>query len=264
MSLGGRELRLMPRKSRAPLPVSTSEWMPSESIAELPVMTAATNLMTAIAALPMIAAMTAFLDSVCATGASVPRGSGRRHGRGAAAPRQPAPPSATLPARCCAPSPSTSGTPSSSTTADASASTGAASGCAAASSSAAGVRRPHDAAIADALSAGFAYFERVWRDEQRTPPASETTQATLASLGVRLPDDAFARTVEYFERLILDVPPEPVAGAVGALPTLAERYQLAVVCDTGYSPGSVLTELLAAQRDARAVLRTSSSRTSTA
>jgi putative hydrolase of the HAD superfamily len=102
-----------------------------------------------------------------------------------------------------------------------------------------------DAALADALSAGFDYFERVWRDERRTPLASETTEATLAALGVRFSADAFARTVEYFERLILDVPPEPTPGAVGALTTMAERYKLAVVCDTGYSPGSVLTELLA-------------------
>jgi len=104
---------------------------------------------------------------------------------------------------------------------------------------------PSDVALADALAGGFDYFDRVWRDEQRTPLASETTEALLAALGVRLPDDAFARTVEYFERLLLDVPPEPMPGAAGALPALAARYKLAVVCDTGYSPGSVLTEVLA-------------------
>jgi HAD superfamily hydrolase (TIGR01549 family) len=103
---------------------------------------------------------------------------------------------------------------------------------------------PTDGAIADALRAGFDYFDLIWHDEQRTPPASETTEATLAALGARLPEDRFARTVEHFEQLILEVPPEPVAGAVGALTTLAERYRLAVVCDTGYSPGSVLTKLL--------------------
>lgn len=109
---------------------------------------------------------------------------------------------------------------------------------------AAGVARS-DSAIADALAAGFDYFEKVWREEQRTPLASETTEATLAALGVRLPDDALTRTVEYFERLILDVPPEPVPGAVGTLPLLTARYRLAVICDTGYSPGTVLRELLA-------------------
>jgi putative hydrolase of the HAD superfamily len=103
-----------------------------------------------------------------------------------------------------------------------------------------------DGAIADALAAGFDYFDQVWRDERRTLLASETTEATLAALGVRLSDESFAQTVEYFERLLLEVPPEPMPGALGALPLLAERYKLAVVCDTGYSPGSVLTELLAA------------------
>ena len=33
-------------------------------------------------------------------------------------------------------------------------------------------------------------------------------------------------------------------GALYALPLLAERYRLAVVCDTGYSPGRVLREVL--------------------
>ncbi len=105
-----------------------------------------------------------------------------------------------------------------------------------------------DAVIADALAAGFSYFDQVWRDERRTPPASETTEATLAALGVRLPADRFAATVEYFERLVLDVPPEPVASAVGALAEMAERYRLAVICDTGYSPGDVLRELLDRRR----------------
>lgn len=102
-----------------------------------------------------------------------------------------------------------------------------------------------DGAIADALAAGFDYFEKVWREEQRTPLARETTEATLAALGVRLDEEAVARTVDHFEHLMLDVPPDPVPGAVGTLPLLAERYKLAVVCDTGYSPGSVLREILA-------------------
>src|SRR6476661_1840378 len=53
----------MPRSSKPPLPVSTSEWIPSESIAELPVKPAAMNFVIAIAKLPAIAAYTALLDS---------------------------------------------------------------------------------------------------------------------------------------------------------------------------------------------------------
>ena len=51
---------------RAPLPVSTSEWIPSAIIAELPVTPAATNLTHAMARFPERAANAADVDSVCA------------------------------------------------------------------------------------------------------------------------------------------------------------------------------------------------------
>ena len=50
--------------------------------------------------------------------------------------------------------------------------------------------------------------------------------------------------MERFERLVLEVPPEPMPGAVYTMPLLADRFRLAVICDTGYSPGSVLRQLL--------------------
>jgi putative hydrolase of the HAD superfamily len=63
-------------------------------------------------------------------------------------------------------------------------------------------------------------------------------------LGVRVPTDAHERIVGRFELLVLEMPPEPMPGAAFALPVLAQRYRLAVICDTGYSPGSVLRKLL--------------------
>ncbi len=50
--------------------------------------------------------------------------------------------------------------------------------------------------------------------------------------------------MDRFERLILEIPPEPMPGAVSTMPQLAKRYRLAIICDTGYSPGAVLRELL--------------------
>ena len=66
----------------------------------------------------------------------------------------------------------------------------------------------------------------------------------LIELRARLPEEARERLVRQFELLVLDLPPEPMPGSLDALPVLAERYRLAVICDTGYSPGSVLRELL--------------------
>ena len=96
----------------------------------------------------------------------------------------------------------------------------------------------------EALRSAFDFFDRVWITEHRTPSCGELVDSILAVLGARVPEDARARLVSRFERLVLELPPEPMPGAGYALPLLAEHYRLAVVCDTGYSPGSVLREVL--------------------
>ena len=99
-------------------------------------------------------------------------------------------------------------------------------------------------ALADSLRASWDHFERVWSREQRTPPCAELVDAILGSLGVTVPDDLLTPLVDRFERLILELPPEPMPGAVYTMPQLAEHYRLAIICDTGYSPGAVLRQLL--------------------
>ena len=105
--------------------------------------------------------------------------------------------------------------------------------------------RPPRTALVDALQSGFDFFDRLWYHEHRTPLCYEIVDAILGTLGVLLPEDARDRVVTAFEQLLLELPPDPMPGAAYTLPLLAERYRLAVICDTGYSPGSVLRELLA-------------------
>jgi len=101
-----------------------------------------------------------------------------------------------------------------------------------------------DRAIAESLQASWDHFERVWRSEHRTPPCAELVDAILVTLGARLPETDLERLIRRFERLVLELPPEPTPGAAYTVPTLAERYRLAVICDTGYTPGLVLREIL--------------------
>jgi putative hydrolase of the HAD superfamily len=101
-----------------------------------------------------------------------------------------------------------------------------------------------DQALADSLRASWDHFDKVWLHEHRTPPCGELVDAILASLGTRLPAEPLGALVDRFERLVLELPPEPMPGAVYTMPRLAERYRLAIICDTGYSPGSVLRQLL--------------------
>jgi putative hydrolase of the HAD superfamily len=105
-------------------------------------------------------------------------------------------------------------------------------------------RQVSDHQLADGLSAAWDHFDFVWLNEHRTPPCAELVDAILAHLGARLPPEQFEQLVERFEQLVLELPPEPMPGAVYTMPQLAERYRLAVICDTGYSPGSVLRQLL--------------------
>ena len=104
--------------------------------------------------------------------------------------------------------------------------------------------RVSDQALEEGLRAAWDHFDAVWLGEHRTPSCAELVDAILSSLRVHLPDDQLPPLVERFERLILELPPEPMPGAVYTLPQIAARFRLAIICDTGYSPGAVLRQLL--------------------
>ena len=99
-------------------------------------------------------------------------------------------------------------------------------------------------ALRESLRASWDYFDAVWLHEHRTPSCAELLDAILGSLHVQLPPHSVEALVDRFERLILEIPPEPMPGAVYTMPQLAGRYRLAIICDTGYSPGAVLREVL--------------------
>jgi putative hydrolase of the HAD superfamily len=101
-----------------------------------------------------------------------------------------------------------------------------------------------DTDLAVGLSAAWDHFDAVWFNEHRTPRCRELVEAILATLRASLREESMDRLVQRFERLVLEVAPEPMPGAVYTLPQIADRYRLAVICDTGYSPGSVLRQLL--------------------
>jgi HAD superfamily hydrolase (TIGR01549 family) len=104
-----------------------------------------------------------------------------------------------------------------------------------------------EAAIGTALRTVYAWFERIWRGEQRTPSAAEALAVLFAALTVSPPAVVVRRVVNAFEQLVLDPPPALVPGVSSVLPQLAAVYRLGIICDTGYAPGRVLRQLLAEQ-----------------
>ncbi len=98
----------------------------------------------------------------------------------------------------------------------------------------------------EALRASWEYFNGIWKSEQRTPNVLDSINFFWNYLS--LPDDADAveRLAQCFARSILYHPPNLLDGAKAKLEELSKHYKLAIISDTGLSPGAVLRELLEA------------------
>ncbi len=109
------------------------------------------------------------------------------------------------------------------------------------------VRPYRECCETDALEA-FNYCgdvcHRIWSEEHRTPDARERLQLVVNRLSVPLPDDLLNALARRCGELVYDFPPTLIEGVAEALAKLSSEYKLAVISDTGYSPGSVLRELM--------------------
>lgn len=83
-----------------------------------------------------------------------------------------------------------------------------------------------------------------WAQEHRTLPAGEWISILLRALDVTVPADHHRAIQQRMETSILDVPPLPVEEAPSVLARLAGDYRLAVISDTGITPGRVLRQIL--------------------
>ena len=94
------------------------------------------------------------------------------------------------------------------------------------------------------MTESWKYFNNIWKNEQRTPSSEETIGFFWKSM--ELPDDGEAKSLvrKAFEESILYFPPELIDGAAESLEMLSRKYKLAVISDTGFSPGSVLRRLM--------------------
>lgn len=96
----------------------------------------------------------------------------------------------------------------------------------------------------EAMKASWEYFNNIWTKEHKTPSPKDTV--TFFWKYLKLPDDseAIANVVNKFENSILDSPPSLNEGVFEAIEALSNDFDLAIISDTGFSPGSVLRQLL--------------------
>ncbi|GAB4435643.1 MAG: HAD family hydrolase [Anaerolineae bacterium] len=87
-------------------------------------------------------------------------------------------------------------------------------------------------------------WSNTWAREHRTLSAGAWLDVMLAELGVSLPPEARQGIITRMEENLLLEPPDVVPDVPAVLAELAQNYRLAVISDTGLSPGRVLRQIL--------------------
>jgi HAD superfamily hydrolase (TIGR01549 family) len=92
-------------------------------------------------------------------------------------------------------------------------------------------------------------WNRIWREEYRTPPAADWVRWMLDDLLITLPPYDFNALADYFDHSLLEADPGPalIDGAAETVTRLAQRYKVSIISDSGLSTGKTLRHFL--QRD---------------
>lgn len=96
----------------------------------------------------------------------------------------------------------------------------------------------------DAVKLARQTWTQTWVNEYRTIPAGEWLGVVLAELGVSLDSEHMRQLKLRLEESVYQDLPTLVPEARGVLADLATTHRLAVISDTGITPGRVLRRLL--------------------
>jgi len=94
------------------------------------------------------------------------------------------------------------------------------------------------------MEESWEHFNAIWKNEQRTPTSEESRSFFWNRLNIPRDDEAASRIEKAFAESILYYPPKLIDGVADALSELSEYCMLAIVSDTGFSPGKVLRRLM--------------------
>lgn len=97
---------------------------------------------------------------------------------------------------------------------------------------------------AEAHTAATDEFLRVHMEEQRNLGPRDGVRLMAAHCGVEVDEETAAELARVFATSILEHPPVPIDGALESVRAAAAKFPVALVCDSGMSPGSSLRVLL--------------------
>ena len=97
---------------------------------------------------------------------------------------------------------------------------------------------------ADALTVVWNEFNRCHKQEHRTLTPADAVRLAADALDVTLRPAAARKLAHTFGTAVLTHSPEPIKGALQAVRAAAHRRPIALISDTGISPGSSLRKLM--------------------
>lgn len=98
--------------------------------------------------------------------------------------------------------------------------------------------------LEEATNNAVKLFHQIWKHESKTIDSKQIILSITQTLNMNLTENDLSDCKTFFENSVLDNPPELVPEILEALPKLTEKYQLGIISDTQFSPGSVLRHLL--------------------
>ncbi len=101
-----------------------------------------------------------------------------------------------------------------------------------------------DDKIRAAMHTSWEFFNKQWLTVHRTPQPEEIIRYYWQHLEIPYDEGMMDRLLHEFSTAVLKYPPKLIPGVKNAIATLSKKYKLAIVSDTGFSPGTILRELL--------------------
>ncbi len=98
--------------------------------------------------------------------------------------------------------------------------------------------------LINVLKYSWQYYNNIWQNMQRTPDAREILSHIWEKMHFSNNPAALDYIVDFFEKSILYFPPDLQPFVENILPELSQKYQLAIISDSGFSPGKIMRKLM--------------------
>lgn len=94
------------------------------------------------------------------------------------------------------------------------------------------------------MKKSWKYYNEQWLHELRTPTATEIINYLWDEMNLLRNEQAIQYVIDFFENSILYFPPTLQQNALSVIQQLSCKYKLAIISDTGFSPGRVMSQLM--------------------